>query len=521
MAKVEAKSALDMRVSGDLNFGGSGKLDTTNQSKTMVKAVYKNGESDTFVGSFSFSGGSKQVSGTATQWIHAKGQTTQWKLTALTLSAPAVEAAIKTASMTDDAAIVTQMLSKGDTIIGSKDADHLFGYAGNDTIQSHGGIDTINGGDGVDRVIFTEQTRNVMLTLKGSTATYAYFNGVKADRIFNVEEVAAGSGNDKLTGDDVANVLIGNDGDDTLTGNGGNDTLVGGAGRDSLMGGLGNDKVYGGDGNDYVDGGSGHDRLEGGTANDTLVGGTGKDTLLGGSGKDTLQGGSGIDSLDGGDGNDSLDGGADGDLLKGGNNNDTLLGAAGADKLFGGNGDDSIDGGAESDLLDGGIGKDTMLGGTGNDTLLGGMQNDLLDGGASADSLDGGSGLDTLIGGEGRDTLTGGADADVFRYLAITDSPNGVPHDIITDFVHLSDKFDLSAIDANETDPDDQAFVLDAKGNSSTPVAEGHIGWYTVNKSGIVNDRTYIRINTNADAAIEMTIELKGLKVLTADDFIL
>jgi Ca2+-binding RTX toxin-like protein len=468
MAKVEAKVAFDMRVSGDLNFGGSGKIKSTTQSKTLIKATYENGESDAFKGSFGINYSTKRVTGTATQWIHAKGTAVHWQLTALSLSAPAVETAIRTASKADDAAVVTKMLAKGDTIIGSKYADYLMGYGGNDTIQGNGGIDTINGGDGTDRALFTEKTVAVTLTLKGATGSYVFLNGVKADKIINVEQVASGSGHDSLTGDDAANVLIGNDGDDTLTGAGGNDTLQGGSGRDSLVGDLGND------------------RLDGGTSNDTLIGGTGKDTLLGGSARDKLQGDEGSDSLDGGDGHDSLDGGAHADLLKGGNHNDTLLGSGGGDKLFGGNGNDSMDGGTESDWLDGG------------------------------------AGLDTLIGGGGRDTMTGGADADVFRYLAITDStrdPTG--RDLVLDFVHLSDKFDLSAIDAVETLLDDQAFVLDAKGTSSTAVAEGHIGWFTVNKSGTANDRTFLRINTNADGTVEMVIELIGVKALSSADFIL
>ncbi|MDJ0689557.1 MAG: calcium-binding protein [Xenococcaceae cyanobacterium MO_188.B32] len=84
-------------------------------------------------------------------------------------------------------------------------------------------------------------------------------------------KIIGGSGNDRLTGDDL---------DDTLHGNDGNDTLRGGGGRDLLKGGTENDLLFGQ---------GGRDSLEGEAGNDTLVGDGGRDTLTGGAGSDKFQ----------------------------------------------------------------------------------------------------------------------------------------------------------------------------------------------------------------------------------------
>ena len=79
-----------------------------------------------------------------------------------------------------------------------------------------------------------------------------------------------------------------------------------------------------------------------------------------------------------------------------------------------------------------------------------------------------------------------------------------------------------AAASSSATPGVDEAFVLDKhKGTATSAVAEGHIGWYVVDAAGTANDRTFIRVNYNADATIEMTIELQGAMKLTNVDFIL
>jgi Ca2+-binding RTX toxin-like protein len=86
----------------------------------------------------------------------------------------------------------------------------------------------------------------------------------------------------------------------------GNDRITGGAGNDGMIGEGGNDTLRGGGGADYLDGENGDDSLDGGLGNDTLLGGTGEDVILGGLGDDVITGQTGDDTLTGGAGSDTF-----------------------------------------------------------------------------------------------------------------------------------------------------------------------------------------------------------------------
>jgi Ca2+-binding RTX toxin-like protein len=152
----------------------------------------------------------------------------------------------------------------------------------------------------------------------------------------------------------------------------------------------------------------------------------------------------------------------------------------------------------------------TLTGTSGNNTIVGLGGNDTLNGGA---------GNDTLIGGAGADTLTGGTGNDTFVYGAIGDSgPAALARDTITDFVHLSDKIDLSAIDASivgRPATGDQAFAFIAGQNSQ--VVANSVTWFTVTSSNL----TIIQADVNGDATADLAITLTGIKSLTAEDFVL
>jgi serralysin len=323
---------------------------------------------------------------------------------------------------------------------------------------------------------------------------------------------------------------------DSITGSDFADKLYGYGGNDSVAGGHGKDTMDGGDGSRDLADFSAFNKvievtLDRATFATVKVGGLDQDIIrnfenfAGGHRSDVIEGDSAANELTGNAGDDTIDGGAGHDKLKGDAGNDSLSGAGGRDTLFGATNNDVLNGGAGNDSLDGGQHADTLNGGGGHDRLLGGQGTgaDLLQGGTGDDTLDGGAGLDTLIGGSGKDVMTGGADADVFVFLAVTDStrdPAG--RDQVMDFVRKSDKIDLSAIDAiTSVVGGDDAFIRDAKGTATTAVAEGHIGWYSIDKKGTANDRTYLRINNDADADIDMVIVLKGAFKLTASDFIL
>lgn len=110
-----------------------------------------------------------------------------------------------------------------------------------------------------------------------------------------IENATAGSGQDRVTGNQADNILKGGGGDDTLWGLEGNDTLAGESGCDELYGGDGDDLLKGGTNDDQLEGDDGGDDLQGDDGNDILNGGTGNDRLSGGNGNDQLSGGEGAD----------------------------------------------------------------------------------------------------------------------------------------------------------------------------------------------------------------------------------
>jgi serralysin len=119
-----------------------------------------------------------------------------------------------------------------------------------------------------------------------------------------IENAIGGSGHDRISANDVRNVISGGRGNDTLSGGDGRDRLSGDAGRDLLRGDAGNDFLFGRNGRDQIFGGTGHDKIKGGSWHDKLHGDEGADKLFGGGGNDYLSGGAGNDQLTGGGGND-------------------------------------------------------------------------------------------------------------------------------------------------------------------------------------------------------------------------
>jgi Ca2+-binding RTX toxin-like protein len=348
-----------------------------------------------------------------------------------------------------------------DLIVGSRQADVLWGITGKDTLVGVDGNDLLIG-DGIGGVAFSDWAVEMNVAEEGNSFAFAprftrvngygwsasegdddvMFGGAGNDWMYGNggnDLLTAGSGNDVAVGQSGNDILSGGEGNDYLMGDEvddgtpgalhgslhGRDVLDGGAGNDVLWGNGGDDILYGGEGDDYLQGddaitpGSFHgaDYLDGGTGDDTLYGDEGDDTLLGGLGADLLMG----DSNQMGPqnpGRDYLDGGAGKDTLFGGGGDDTLLGGEGEDQLVGDSGseqgDDWLSGGAGADTLWGGAGADTLQGDDGNDWLMGDGEgtaqgDDLLEGGAGNDTLLGGGGNDTLRGGLGNDHLQGDA----------------------------------------------------------------------------------------------------------------
>ena len=358
-----------------------------------------------------------------------------------------------------------------DTIFGNGEANKLTGRGGNDRIDGGGGDDTITGGGGENRL-------------------------------------SGGAGIDTITGGSSSDTIDGGAGNDNIKSGGGNDKVSGGAGDDTIDAANGNDTIDGGDGADTITGGAGDDNISGGAGNDTIKADAGKDTVDGGAGNDTINGGDGDDKITGGDGddtlnadagNDTVEGGKGKDTIHGNDGDDTLKGDAGADKLFGDAGNDTIDGGADADEINGGDGDDVLTGGEGDDTLLGG---------AGKDKIDGGAGADKITGGAGADTLTGGAGADIYVYLTKDDSGTAADtFDIVTDFDVASDKFDLTAVLANDTFD-----FITAEGGAFTGTGP-EVRW---DKDGTT---TTIEIDVDGNGTADMKIQLDDAVDLTAAHF--
>ena len=398
--------------------------------------------------------------------------------------------------------------------------------------------------------------------------------------------VGSGSGN-TLNGTNsttIGDAIFGLAGNDTLNGLAGNDRLYGGSGNDTLNGGTGNDYLDGGSGTNALRGGAGDDlyvvngnsdtvdeRNYNGNnaANNSDAGGvdtvlssisyslasstaTGNNsrgsienlTLMGngninGTGNalaNVITGNSGNNSLDGGTGADTLIGGAGNDTYVVDNTGDVVTEAAmqGTDTVQSSLASYTLTSNVENLTLTGngnisGTGNtldNVLTGNSGNNALNGGDGNDILSGGNGNDILNGGNGNDTLRGGQGRDELTGGSGADVFDYNATNEvvvSNNNANRELITDFMHLIDKIDLSGIDARTGgggSNGDQAFTwlgtaAFTSGNNGN--ANGGLHYFY----NAANNVTVVEASNDGDTTAEFQIALTGNIQLTAADFIL
>jgi Ca2+-binding RTX toxin-like protein len=197
--------------------------------------------------------------------------------------------------------------SAGDILIGDDKANVLRGEGGNDTLSGGWGSDTLVGGEGNDTVLYDTPFGVLVDLSTGATAGAA-----AGDVLSGIENVAGGSGGDKLIGDGNANVLNGGDGNDTLSGGWGNDLLVGGDGVDTVV----YDTPYG----VLVDLSTG--ATAGAAAGDVLVD---IENVTGGAGSDMLIGKGTVNVLAGGGGDDTLDGGHSADELWGGTGRDVFV----------------------------------------------------------------------------------------------------------------------------------------------------------------------------------------------------
>ena len=313
-----------------------------------------------------------------------------------------------------------------DELIGGDGNDMIDGGAGDDELIGGFGNNALDGGDGEDIAIYLE-ARQATVDLRsgkarvqhGTPATGSGYisledsadSGTGNDTLTNIENVKGTHTNDRIDGDDNANLLKGLDGADVINGRGGDDTII--PNRPMVV-----ENETPRDGADVVDGGAGSDTIsyEGEAAGDggvtidlntivaahfayiTAIVGDANDNdvvdqikVVNEGTEDDPKWVSTIENLKGGAGEDALTGDT---------RANRIYGLAGSDTLHGGAGDDTLMGGAGDDTLHGGAGDDTLMGGAGDDTLHGGAGDDTYvvvvgDGGTTAvEDADGG--MDTL-----------------------------------------------------------------------------------------------------------------------------
>ena len=137
------------------------------------------------------------------------------------------------------------------------------------------------------------------------------------------------------------------------------------------------------------------------------------------------------------------------------------------------------------------------------DDLIGTRFGDTIAGRAGNDTLAGGAGNDVITGGTGVDRMAGGGGADVFVFATAAEAGTLALHDTISDFTHLSDRLDLSAIQAG------QAFI----GAAGFSNLAGQVRYDVA--SGLLTG------DLNGDGVADYAIELTNHAAITGADLIL
>ena len=321
------------------------------------------------------------------------------------------------------------------------------------TIYDNGGTDTLD-------VRTDTNDQRIYLRPEGISDVYGLIGNMSIARDTWIENYIAGSGDDLIAGNAIANDINGRAGNDRIWGSGGDDILEGGAGADRLDGDAGMDWAAYRDSDAAVTINLAEGMVQGGHAEgdilteiENIIGSAHDDVLVGNDEANWLEGGGGDDILEGGAGEDRLDGDggmdwavyrdsdeavtvnlvegivrgghAEGDILTeveniiGSAHDDVLVGNDEANQLEGGGGADRLDGGAGSDwafyknsnegvtvdfaegTAEGGHAEGDVL--TEIENIIGSAHDDVLVGDDAANRLEGGGGADRLDGGAGSD----------------------------------------------------------------------------------------------------------------------
>ncbi|MCU4651202.1 M10 family metallopeptidase C-terminal domain-containing protein [Roseibacterium sp. SDUM158016] len=105
-----------------------------------------------------------------------------------------------------------------DVIDGGDGEDVLFGGAGDDLffLSDDGSIDIVFGGEGQDRVDLSGTTADLRIDLGSLSDVGSIQSGTTLDRLFSIEDIVSGDGNDVITAGNSANVIATGEGSDTV-----------------------------------------------------------------------------------------------------------------------------------------------------------------------------------------------------------------------------------------------------------------------------------------------------------------
>ncbi len=331
-----------------------------------------------------------------------------------------------------------------------------------------------------------------------------------------IENAVGGSGNDQITGNDVANDLDGGTGADTLTGGKGNDTYrvdnVGDTVTESdgtTAGGI--DQVV--STVSYVLPANVENLSLSGSADVDATGNSLKNVITGNAGANLLFGDAGADELTGGAGNDTYH--VDFSVLSGrvvlqdkitelaGGGTDNLILRQETPMVLTSAATVSLPAEVERiDISSTGTTLLNLIGSSVSNILIGNAAANTLDGGGGEDSLAGGAGDDIYIVESGNDQITEMQSAGIDRVRSSARSytlPDNVEHITLTD---------NSAVEATGNDLDNEmtgnisANTLTGAGGND--VLDGGTG--VDNLTGGAGDDTYV-IDTKDDVIVELAGE--------------
>jgi Ca2+-binding RTX toxin-like protein len=431
-------------------------------------------------------------------------------------------------------------------VISGKGNDLVLVGAGADSIDGGFGADTLDGGAGIDTVIYERSAAGVTVDLTNNANNAG--GDAAGDMLANFENMVGSKLDDKLTGNNLANLIVGGAGGDTMDGGLGIDTASyvtsGDAVTVDLAAGLGfagdadgdelisienligseavpldprfllGDDLFGNDIANLIDGRQGDDVLFGRGGNDTLLGGAGRDVLEGGIGADIIDGGFGEDQvryansaaavvvdltltkgqISSGDANgdiisgiENIFGSAFNDKLKGNALSNDFEGAAGADTIIGGGGADAANYFSSNAAVQVSLaiaGPQVSTGHASGDVLIG---INTIRGSGFADKLTGDNLGNGFFGADGNDTITGGGGSDMFEF---NNTFEGI--DLITDFqLGVGGDF-LQIVDVLE--PPDGVSVLEDVDKFARIQQIGGDSHFQVNVDGEGNDWETIAI---------------------------